>query len=90
MFENDFDEVARNIGLRVLEMRKSRGLTQQELADRVPVDVGKISRVELGKQNNLTVATLVKLSNALGVRVVDLFSTPKVPRKKASRGRPRL
>lgn len=70
-------------------MRQAKGLTQSGLAQLIPASVGWVSLIERGEQN-VQLATLVKLSNALGVPVKELFGEPKKKdRRKVSRGRPR-
>lgn len=63
------------IGRRIVELRSSQGLTQQEFASRIGTSVQWLSRVELG-QENLTLQTLVKLAANLGVEVTSLFEQP--------------
>lgn len=70
---NDRDLLLSQIGLRVLRRRQELGLTQAELAARLGIGQANIYRVENGKQN-VTVDTLCKLADALGVTAVELFS----------------
>jgi transcriptional regulator with XRE-family HTH domain len=84
----DSDELSRNIGSKISELRKQKSLTQQGLATLVQATVQWISRVERG-QENLTLGTLAKVANALGVKVVDLFGAPKLSPRSVKRGRPR-
>jgi transcriptional regulator with XRE-family HTH domain len=86
--EQDPDELARNVGVRISEIRGQAALTQQDLATRVQTSVQWISRVETGREN-LTLTTLVKLANALEVNVIDFFTTPSKAPRKSGRGRPR-
>jgi transcriptional regulator with XRE-family HTH domain len=84
-------EHARSIGWRIVKARRALGLTQQEVAASMRVTVQWLSRLERGRQN-LTLATLVKLSNALGMRVVELVAEPlthEAPLGRRPRGRPR-
>lgn len=50
---------------RVSEIRKERGLTQQELADKIYVDKRTISRIENGTY--FTLENLIRISNVFGV-----------------------
>jgi HTH-type transcriptional regulator / antitoxin HipB len=50
------------------ELRKQKKLTQGQLAEKLGVDKGQISRIENGKFN-LTLATINKMASELGVRV---------------------
>ena len=53
------------MGLR--ELRLKRGMTQQQLAEKVGTTRGSISAIEIGarKEGNLTLAMAVKLCDAL-------------------------
>ncbi len=66
-------EMLLGIGGKVLEKRRFKGLNQGELATLAGVDRAYISLVENGKQN-LTMAALFKLSEALGTSVNSLMS----------------
>lgn len=50
------------------ELRKSKNLTQEQLAERTGIEKGQISRIENGKYN-LTLATINKIATALGAKV---------------------
>lgn len=52
----------------LLEARKEAGLTQEELANRLGVDKGYISRIERGLTEPM-VSTFYRLAAALGFRV---------------------
>jgi transcriptional regulator with XRE-family HTH domain len=82
------EELARNVGRRVAEVRLSQGLTQQDFATLIRNSVQWISRIENGEEN-LTLATLVKLADALKLEVAELFRPPAPGARKAKRGRPK-
>lgn len=63
----------KEFGLNVIEIRKSKGLSQLDLASLVNVDKTSISRIENGR-TNITLVTAIKLSLALDVRLKELFS----------------
>lgn len=68
MNENDtLKKIAFNI--KVERMRKN--LTQFQLAEMIEVHEKYIGKIESGKQN-LTIKTLIKLANALGVQLSKL------------------
>ena len=54
-------------GHRLAEIRRSRGLTQQQLAERMSVTKGRISQIEQGKISGLDV--LARYATALGGRL---------------------
>lgn len=59
-------------GKRVSEVRRSRGLTQQELAEQVSMSVVAIAYIETGKRW-ARLGTLSKIAKSLKVNVSDLF-----------------
>lgn len=79
----------RSIGRRIAELRKKeKRWTQDELAAALGHQTYKyVQSIEGGKQN-LEIETLVKIANALGVELVELFKPPKDP-SPARPGRPR-
>lgn len=54
-------------GHRLAEARRSRGLTQQQVADRMGVTKGRVSQIEQGKISGQEV--LVRFAAALGGRL---------------------
>lgn len=52
------------------ELRMKRGMTQRELAEKVGMSGGNIAAIECGRRSeaNLTLATAIKLCDALKVR----------------------
>lgn len=73
------------VGRRIAEIRKREGLTQAQLAERLEFSVQYLSRVELG--TNLTLGTMVKIANAIGVKVIELMQPGA--NEPVRRGRPR-
>jgi repressor LexA len=67
--------VGKKFGNRIRELRKARGLSQEELALRIGGDTSTstISRIEAGRIN-LTQAWLEKIGSALGVNPIDLIA----------------
>jgi transcriptional regulator with XRE-family HTH domain len=59
-------------GRRLAEVRKSRGLTQQQLAEKLEVSLVSIGYIETGKRWPRLV-TLHRIAVCLGVPLVDLF-----------------
>ena len=78
--------VLRDLGLRIRELRRSQGLTQEELSEKLGMLAPNYARIEQGRMNT-TVETLVRIAKVLRVDIVDLFAKPKT--KKVSVGRPR-
>lgn len=55
-----------NIGQTILKIRKSRKITQEELAKKSELSKSYISMIESGKKKP-TLVTLEKISNSLGI-----------------------
>jgi transcriptional regulator with XRE-family HTH domain len=53
-------------------LRRSRGWSQEQLAERVAMQRSYLADLELGKRNP-SVRTLVKVANAFGITVAALF-----------------
>lgn len=60
------------IGLRIKELRKRQGLSQDVLAEKAETSPNYVSRMERGTENP-TLDMLIKLSEALDVDMADLF-----------------
>ena len=60
------------LGDRIKQLRKDRGLSQQELASLAKLDRSYISAVENGKQN-VSFATLKVISDGLDVAISELI-----------------
>lgn len=61
------------IGLKIKEIRKSKKMTQEKLAEIIDVDFGYISKLEVG-QNFPSIQTLNKISEALNVDIASFFT----------------
>lgn len=59
-------------GKQVAGVRKSRGITQQQLAERVNMSVVAIAYIETGKRW-VRIGTLDKIAKCLKVDIADLF-----------------
>lgn len=82
--------VIHRVGRRIAELRRARGWTQEQFAEKLGTSVQWASRVEAGV--NVTIETLCKLARVLDVEVTDLFvppapEPPRRPRKDAGRAR---
>jgi len=79
----DPDRVVRHVGRRFAELRQAADLTQEELAEKSKVSLKYLQRIERGE--NLTVRSLVKFTNALGVSILELFVPPRSTRRPTGR-----
>ncbi len=78
--------VQRDLGLRIQELRRAHGETQESLADRLGMLPSNYARLEQGR-NNPTVETLHRVATALDVDLAEFFRQPT--RKLSKPGRPR-
>lgn len=76
----------RDVGARIAEERRARGLTQSQLAARVGSSDKHLQRVEAGSEN-LTLRTLASFAGALGIDPGALFRPP-LEAARRRRGRP--
>ena len=59
-------------GLRLREVRKSKNLSQEQLAYSADLELSQISRIERGIINT-SISQVFQIARALGIPVKDLF-----------------
>ena len=59
--------------LNIRKLRRDRDITQEELSEKTGISRATISTLEQGTATNTTANTLVKIADALGVSIRDLF-----------------
>ncbi len=64
-------EFTKRLGARLREVRKAKGLTQQELAEKAILHLTYVGHLEVGKYHP-TVFVMWKISKALGVSMKEL------------------
>lgn len=67
-----YDEVYKNIGLNIKKYRKAKGLTQQQLADKLGMSLNFIGKIEVG-YDRPSLYTIIDISNCLDVPLEVLF-----------------
>lgn len=66
------NDIKKLVGGRIKEIRKQRGLSQEQLTEKIGIAPKYLSRIELG--NNFPyIGTLESIAAALDVEVKDLF-----------------
>lgn len=68
------------LGKRIQEIRKSKNLTQEKLAEMVGIDTPNLSNIERGKRF-VSSETLEKIIKSLNVREKDLFDFEHIKSK---------
>lgn len=72
--KEDFSIQYKEIGEKIKKLRKKKGLSQQQVADKIlKFDRAKISDIENGKEDFLF-STLLKICNALDVDIKSLLN----------------
>jgi len=67
---NELEILARNLK----RLRAFAGMTQAELGLRVEFTKDTISKIELGKQENIGLRHLILICNEFGIRMKELFA----------------
>lgn len=62
----------KEIGLRIVKLRKQKNLTQEDLAGLAEIDRSYLSEIENGYKN-ISVQTLKKIADALGAKLSTLL-----------------
>lgn len=65
-------ETKAQLGRRIKDLRKKRGLTQEGLSEAANVDVKYLGNIERGRENP-SISTLEKVANTLGVKLHQLL-----------------
>lgn len=71
-------ESRKKLGERVRELRKSAGITQEELGEKAALNYKFIGELERGRVN-VSLDSIVRIAGALGVKTGDLLSKEKMP-----------
>jgi len=61
------------IGIRIAELRKNAGFTQEQLAGKMEISSKYLSSIERGKENP-TLNTFINISEALNIDLGEIFS----------------
>ena len=68
----DNTDIKKLLGRRIKELRESKDLTQEQLAEKIGIGQRNLSKIECGN-NFVTSETLSKIISALQVEAKDLF-----------------
>ncbi|MDF9839675.1 MULTISPECIES: helix-turn-helix transcriptional regulator [Paenibacillus] len=66
----------KKIGQRIRDLRKQKGLSQEQLAEKAGFHFSYIGGVERAEKN-ITLVNLLKIADALDVQIMDLFMYTK-------------
>jgi transcriptional regulator with XRE-family HTH domain len=65
-------DVKLKFGIKIKELRKLKGLSQEKLANLAEIDRTYLPTIEKGERN-VSIIVIEKLAIALGVKIKDLF-----------------
>ncbi|AWM13892.1 XRE family transcriptional regulator [Flavobacterium sediminis] len=70
----DKTEILKLFGKNLRKLRESKGLTQEQLANELGLEISQISRIERGVINT-SIYTLYQISSFLNIDMNELFKT---------------
>lgn len=70
--DDKIEQSLNRLAKQIASLRNSKGLTQEQLADKADIDRVALANIETGKRRP-TVTTLLKLANALSTNPADFF-----------------
>lgn len=70
--DNPFQKERKALGKTIENLRKEKGMTQEDLADKASINVSYLAKIENGYVNT-TIRYLIKLARGLKVLVRELF-----------------
>lgn len=73
MYSRLNESEVKKVGYRIREIRESKGMTQAELCEKSGITRTTIWKLELGEDEVTTSKTLLKIADALGVTIGELF-----------------
>ncbi len=75
-------DVRKMIGKQIKTLRQARGMSQEELSEKISINSKYLSAIERGKANP-TLAVLIRLADSLKIGVPDLFNNELEPKELA-------
>ncbi len=75
MYFSDDKELYSTVGSNIKQKRKEKGLTQQQLCEKVGISLSYLSKIEAANcDKSFSLAMLNQIANALKVEIVDFFN----------------
>ncbi len=69
------EKLSAQIGLLIKQARKSRGVTQEKLAEAADISEKYLSSVENGKESNISMGYILAIALALDISLLKLLPT---------------
>ena len=76
----------KNLVLRLKELRKIHGITQEQFSERTGISYKYYQAIETGVKKELRISTLERLAGTYGIEVWELLS-PAIPKTKIKSSR---
>ncbi len=70
--DDKIEQSLNRLAKQIASLRNSKGLTQEQLAEKADIDRVALANIETGKRRP-TATTLVKLADSLGINPADFF-----------------
>ena len=67
------EEIQKQVGSRIVQLRKDRGMKQIELAHLLEIEDSALRRIESGR-TNCTIWLLFRISNAFNISLAELLN----------------
>ena len=80
----DPEDVLRDVGRRISEIRRERRMTQEQFADKAELSWKYVQQIEAGTEN-LTLRSLVRLANLLRTDLLAILERPRELRPRPGR-----
>lgn len=77
-------DLGNKVAARIRELRKSRKMTQEKLAEVAGIDASFLGRIERGQSSNLQINTIEKIIDAFEIDYATFFSFQDMPDRKYS------
>src|SRR4030042_1920592 len=72
------ENIRQELGQCIRDLRKTAGSTQEELGEKAELSYKFIGEIERG-QVNVSLDSIIRIAEALGVKIGDLFSKERIP-----------
>lgn len=67
------ERIIKLVGLRIREIRESKGMSIMDLADKLDIEYNNMIRIEKGRTNP-TLGTLYGIAQALDIKLTDIVN----------------
>jgi len=76
MRKSEIPPIVKELGIRILEIIRDKGLKPREVAHNADLDIENLRKYIKGSQE-MKISTMVKIADSLNVTVIELFTFPE-------------